>query len=203
MSALGYNLYGGGIDEACFLEVVEDSKRAANAERYDAAEEIHNAIWDRMTSRFMVAGQVPGFLVMFSSPRYPEDFLERRIRQAVELGDDSGIFFRRRSTWSAKGRTFYPSGEFFFVNVDSVQEVTEEDAIASGDLIFLDNDSLPDNFEKRVKDGRMTATETDRGIRLVPRIGEPDSPKPKVMDLKGEVALRRFERKLKALKKIQ
>jgi len=199
MSALGYNLYGGGIDEACFLEVVEDSKRAANQERYDAAEEIYNAVWDRMTSRFMRGGIVPGMLVMFSSPRYPEDFLERKIRQALELGDDSGIFFRRRSTWSAKGKAFFPSNEFFFVDVDTLDEVTEGDAISSGDLIFLDNDALPPQYDSMVQAGRLIAQKTDRGVKLVPTR---PSGAPHATDLEKRVNLLKFEKRLRALKKI-
>lgn len=166
MSALGYNLFGGGIDEACFLEVIDDSKKAADKERYDAAEEIHNAIWDRMTSRFMKNGVVPGMLVMFSSPRYPDDFLERKIRQAQELGDDSGIFFRRRSTWSAKGKTFYSSGEFFYVNVDTFQEVDEQAAFESGELLFFDNDYVPEKIDFMTKTGQAKFVQTEKGLKL-------------------------------------
>ena len=199
MSALGYNLYGGGIDEACFLEVVEDSKRAANQEKYDAAEEIYNAIWDRMTSRFMRNGIVPGMLVMFSSPRYPEDFLERKIRQCAELGDDSGIFFRRRSTWSAKGKAFFPSNDFFFVDVDTLDEVTEPDAVSSGELIFLDNDVLPPQYMSMVKAGKLITQQTDRGVKLIP--ARP-SGAPHATDLDRAIALKRFENRLRALRKI-
>ena len=200
MSALGYNLYGGGIDEACFLEVVEDSKRAASQEKYDAAEEIYNAVWDRMTSRFMRNGVVPGMLIMFSSPRYPQDFLERKILQASELGDDSGIFFRRRSTWSAKGKAFFPSNDFFFVDVNTMDEVTEEDAVSSGELIFLDNDVLPPKYSQLVKIGRLIAQQTDRGVKLVPAY---PSGAPHATHLENAIALKKFEKRLRALKKIK
>jgi len=126
MSALGYNLFGGTIDEANFLEVIEDSKKAAMEDRYDAAEDMYNAIMNRMISRFMKAGKIPGLLCMISSPRYPTDFLERKIEESEKLGTASGVFWRRRPLWKAKGKKFYPSGAFFYVNSDTLEEITEE-----------------------------------------------------------------------------
>ena len=167
MSALGYNLYGGGVDEAAFLEVIEDSKKAGVANTYDAAEEMHNAIFDRMTSRFMVNGVIPGMLVMFSSPRYPDDFLERKCRQAEDLGDDSGIFWRRRATWSAKGKKFYQSGKFFYVDTDTMETVEQDRALDSGKLLFLDNDSIPEDIEEDLEEGILVSRNTSRGLSVL------------------------------------
>lgn len=96
LSAVGYNLMGGGIDEANYLEVIDDSKRAINSNTYDAAEMVYNAIMTRMKSRFLSKGKLPGLLMMFSNTKHSNDFLER---MAVRSKTDSTIFFRRRCTW--------------------------------------------------------------------------------------------------------
>jgi len=144
MSALGYNCYGGCVDEACFLEVIDDSKKhdaGGESDQYDAAEDIHNAMMNRMTSRFMKAGTIPGILVMFSSPRFPEDFLNKKIRQADELGDESGIFYKVRPTWSAKGRLYYPSKNFFYVDTSTFDIIEDEaEALSSPEYKILDPD---------------------------------------------------------------
>jgi len=157
MSALGYNVYGGSVDEANFLEVVEDSKRSEGLESdtYDAAEDIHNAMMNRMTSRFMKAGEMPCVMVMFSSPRFPDDFLEKKVSNAQDLGDESGIFWKRRPTWSAKGRLFYPSEEYFYVDTETYEIIEEGVALRSPDY-------------KPIEEGERTLTK---------RIGIADSTK--------------------------
>lgn len=111
------------IDEANFLEVIEDSKKAALTERYDAAEDMYEAIMNRMASRFMKHGRIPGLLCMISSPRFPDDFLEKKIKQAEELGPISGVFWRKRTLWQAKGKKFFSSGKYFYINTDTLEEV--------------------------------------------------------------------------------
>lgn len=94
LSAVGYNLFGGGVDEANYLEVVDSSKKAFVGKFYDAAELMYNAIMARILSR-----NLPGLLMMFSNPRYEGDFLER---MALRAKRDSTIFVRRRCTWEAQ-----------------------------------------------------------------------------------------------------
>jgi len=116
LSALGYNLYGSIIDEAAFLEVTEDSNKTVDGS-FDACEEMYNAIYNRMTSRFMKHGKLPGMICMISSPNFPDDFMHKQmelhdkiVKEAKEKGTipDSGIFYRRRPMWEAKGHKFYP-----------------------------------------------------------------------------------------------
>lgn len=126
LSALGYDLFGGIIDEANFLEVVEDSRKAAMEDKYDAAEDMHNAIINRMTSRFMKNGIIPGLLMMISSPRFPEDYLERKIKESEDLGIASGIFWRKRDLWTAKGKKFFPANKFFYIDTDTLDEINPE-----------------------------------------------------------------------------
>ena len=109
-SALGYNIFGGGVDEANFLETIEGSKRNASAtETYDAAKEMHDAINGRMMSRFLnpITGHLDGMLFMISSSRYPDDFLEKKAREHFKLGEKSHIFVRRRSLWEAKPKWYF------------------------------------------------------------------------------------------------
>jgi hypothetical protein len=124
LSALGYNLFGATIDEACFLEVVEDSKRSQ--ETFDAAEEMYYAIYNRMLSRFLKVGRMPGLINMVSSPRFPNDFMNRKIEEAIKLGVNSGIFWRRRSTWEAKGKKYYPQTDAFYIDTENSEIIMDE-----------------------------------------------------------------------------
>lgn len=113
LSAIGYNVFGGCIDEANYLELVDNSKRAMTGRKYDAAEEVYNAIMARMRSRFLKDGKVPGLLVMMSNPRSTNDFLERI---AIRARTDPHVFFRRRCTWQAHPKSRY-SGKTFRYDV--------------------------------------------------------------------------------------
>lgn len=143
LSALGYNLFGGVIDEAAFLEVVEDSKRSDS--KYDAAEEMYNAVYHRMVSRFAKEGKLPGLLCMVSSPRFPDDFIHRKIDEATANPKYSGIFWRRRSTWEAKGKKFFPNEDFFYIDTETSEIIQDPDSIRFLDAV--DNSQFPINVE--------------------------------------------------------
>lgn len=121
-SALGYNVYGANIDEAANLDIVEDSKKATIGDVYDPAEEIFNATYQRMKSRFVdpITGKVPGFIVMMSSPVHPDDFMERKIREA-ESGEATDIFWRRAKLWEAKPKWFFPRGKTFLFDTETLE----------------------------------------------------------------------------------
>lgn len=70
-AALGQNVYGGVIDEMNYMETVDRSKRSPDAEEYDQAKSLYNAIARRRASRFMKNGNLPGVLCLVSSRRYP------------------------------------------------------------------------------------------------------------------------------------
>jgi len=129
LSALGYNAYAGIVDEANFLEVIEDSKKSGG-DVYDAAEEIHNAILNRMSSRFMREGVIPGMLCMISSPLYPDSFMERKIEQLKRVGlEELKGFYRIRPTWEAKGERFFPEfyrdNEYIEVDIETLEIIKE------------------------------------------------------------------------------
>lgn len=125
LSALGYNVYSAVIDEANFLEVTEDSKKS-NEEMYDAGEEMYNAVMNRMTSRFMRQGKIPGVIVLISSPRYPDSFLERKIKEGKSVGINKlNMFIRSRSLWEAKGPKFFDMSKYFVVDTDTLEILKE------------------------------------------------------------------------------
>lgn len=110
-SYLGYNLLGGVIDEASWLDEIQRSIRGMGITiKYDAAEEIYNAMHSRIKSRFLSKG----LIIMISSPRYIDDFLERKYREARESPEI--IYARRAPVWEIKPKEFY-SGKTFRYNI--------------------------------------------------------------------------------------
>ena len=82
---LGFNVLGGVMDEAAwFTETVD----------HDVAEEMFNALHNRIKNRF---GD-KGLLVMISSPRYIDDFIELKVKEAKE---NPKIFARRKMLWES------------------------------------------------------------------------------------------------------
>jgi len=95
---LGYNVMGAIIDEASWL------LESASGQR-DSAEEIYNAIQRRIRSRFLNEG----LLIMISSPRHREDFLERKLAEAVT---NQKIYASRKATWELKPEGTYCGEKF-------------------------------------------------------------------------------------------
>ena len=109
---IGLNVYGGVIDEANFMGLVEKSKQARGG-LYDQAKSLHDTLMRRMKSRFMRKGKMPRVLVSISSSMYPDDFTEKK---GNEARDNSSIFFRRYSQWGTKPEKFF-SDERFYVSL--------------------------------------------------------------------------------------
>ena len=83
---LGFNIMGGVMDEAAFY---------TETDARDVAEEMFNALHSRIKNRF---GD-KGLLVMISSPRYVDDFIEKKMKEAQT---NPNIFSRRKSLWQSK-----------------------------------------------------------------------------------------------------
>jgi len=125
LSILGYNAYAGVIDEANFLEVIDASSKS-QSDTYDAGEDMYNALMNRMTSRFMKHGRIPGIIVLISSPLYPDSFLERKIEEGKSLGEEVvKLFWRRRSLWEGKGPKFFDLSKYFVVDTDTMEIIKE------------------------------------------------------------------------------
>lgn len=103
-SAIGYNVLAAVVDEASFLPDVDNSVRVAGVAgeyRYDAAEELYNAIAKRILSRGNRRFKRDSLLCMISSPRYVDDFLERK---ALEARHNPHIYHTRKPTWEGTQR---------------------------------------------------------------------------------------------------
>jgi len=83
---LGFNVFGGVMDEAAFYTQTKE---------HDTAEEMFNALHNRIKNRF---GE-QGLLVMISSPRYVDDFIEKKMREAQT---NKKIFSKRKMLWDSK-----------------------------------------------------------------------------------------------------
>lgn len=83
LSALGENLFGGVIEEANFFQVSVTSKkiRSAAEREWDQAKKLQDSMWRRMTSRYARMGRVPGMLILNSSASYPDDFMEKIVKE--------------------------------------------------------------------------------------------------------------------------
>lgn len=81
---LGYNIIMAVMDEASFYTQTED---------HDVAEEMFYALRRRITTRF--SGN--GLIIIISSPRYTDDFIERKSGQALK--EPHRIFGRRKTIW--------------------------------------------------------------------------------------------------------
>ncbi len=83
---LGFNILGGVMDEAAWYTETDD---------HDVAEEIFNALHNRIKNRFGDRG----LLTMISSPRYVDDFIELKVKEAQT---NNQIFARRKRLWESK-----------------------------------------------------------------------------------------------------
>ena len=118
-SVLGYNVYGGGMDEVNDMQYTDKSKKAKFKEYYSAAEESYREILERMNSRFPYqtlhrAGKKHGFVTLVGQTRYPASFSETIKKQAVALGNESGIYVTCNSRWEIHPESEYLSEKFLF-----------------------------------------------------------------------------------------
>jgi hypothetical protein len=108
---VGYNVFGGVLDEVNFWSVVEKSAQN-RGERYDQARAVYDMLIRRVKSRFNRGGKLPGVMVVVSSSKYPDDFTEQRVREVHEA-EDKKVMIRRYSTWDTKDAKNFMSEKFF------------------------------------------------------------------------------------------
>jgi len=99
-SLLGEGVFSAAFDEMNFYQVVERSKQMPEGGTYDQAQMLYNRLSRRLKSRMNQRGRMPGHLFMISSARYPNDFTERKAKEALD-GDNS-IFVRDYAVWETK-----------------------------------------------------------------------------------------------------
>jgi hypothetical protein len=115
-AALGQNVLGGLLDEVAFADYTERSARTRDKDVFDQAERQYNAIAMRRKSRFLKNGRLPGLLCLVSSPQYPEDLIERKIRQAQ---DGDAIFLYQLRLWEVKPDNYGEARFQVFVGDDN------------------------------------------------------------------------------------
>ncbi len=100
---LGYNVLGAVVDEAAWFIETEEGK--------DYAEEIYNALQRRIRSRFLDGGLV----ILISSPRHTEDFIEKKLREAET---NPKIYASRQPVWQVKPKSIYCGKTFDFQGME-------------------------------------------------------------------------------------
>lgn len=150
------------IDEAAFLEVIEESKRGETDVEgiYDQAEQVYHATRHRMRSRFKHKDK--GMIVMVSSMNHPDDFVLRKAKAAYNLEDDE-IYMSILPEWRVKPTAVYfPSNKFFYFDTEKLEiiehaeeiEALDKNYVATEpvDILFGDVDDDPN--DKLLKDMR-------------------------------------------------
>lgn len=148
-SALGLAVIAGAIDECNFQARVVNSSRArfTGEAEYDAADKLYTTLSRRLKSRFSKAGKMPGKLFLMSSANYPDDFIDRKMKEAEELkriGEKSHIYVSARALWEAKPPGTF-SDKMFPVEVGDATRRSRiiesvDDAADPGSVIWVPED---------------------------------------------------------------
>lgn len=103
-----------GLSEANFYSVIAESKRK-RGDTLDVAQDLVVNLERRMKSRFLREGQLPFCrIVLDTSRQYPDDFAERRIRdaQAGRLGHKAHVV--SWSNWEVREGVLSPNGRPYY-----------------------------------------------------------------------------------------
>lgn len=106
---LGEDVFAAAMDEVNFMETVEKSKQAHGI-KYDAAQVIYESLARRMESRFIEKGRVPGKIIMMSSTLYPDEFTDRKKKEALT---NPLIFVLDYPTWGTRPLDKYMKKRFW------------------------------------------------------------------------------------------
>lgn len=102
------------MDEVNFMQRSKTSKKkTSEKEEYNQALELYNAILSRLYSRFMYYGKTMGKVVIISSKRYPNDFLEEHIKKSK---GNKNVFILDYATWDVKDKSQF-SGKWFNIYI--------------------------------------------------------------------------------------
>lgn len=146
---IGYNVFGGVMDEVNFMSVIENSKaRTTTNGKYDQADSLQKSLIRRMKSRFMKKGKLPGILLQISSSRYPEDYTERRLKDAEE---DPTIFTRRYAQWDTLPADRWTGKKFWISLGDGTEApriIENEEEYAKAEEKNLPLLEIPEEFRK-------------------------------------------------------
>ena len=123
---LGFNILGGVMDEAAWYTETQE---------HDVAEGMFNALHNRIKNRFGDRG----LLVMISSPRYVDDFIEKKIKEAKT---NTKIFAKRKRLWDSKPASAF-SGEWIDFQEYKIPKDFETEAMRNPDMFKRDYMAIP------------------------------------------------------------
>ncbi len=150
-SMLGEGVFSAAIDEANFMAVVERSKRSMRGDKelYDQAEVIYNRLSRRILSRMNQRGKLPGKIWLISSARYPDDFTERKEKEA-QTAEGKHIFVRHYPAWGTKPKSVY-LGNTFRVEVGDLSRQSRVLDGTETDVIEAQVIEVPNDFKEAFK----------------------------------------------------
>jgi len=135
---LGQAVLGGILDEVNFMQSVRNSTRVAGPRgqggQFDQAHEVYREISQRRQSRFLNPPLSIGCIVVSSSTRYQDDFLEQRMREVQEF-DLPNVVVRQHKRYDVAPQSTY-SGERFRLLVGGRRHNTK---------VLIDNETAPED----------------------------------------------------------
>jgi hypothetical protein len=175
---LGSNVFTAALDETNYppkrkgQQISTAFGQKVKAAHFDIVEKIYRGLLRRIKSRFQKAGGgFPGMVILASSAATTESFMERKLRDSRE---DSGVFVRDHTQWTAKPDTEF-CGEYFYVlcstsatksrilREDEYDSITDE-YLEANDAFIMDipiefHDDFESNMEGSLRDIAGFATE--------------------------------------------
>lgn len=155
---IGLNAFGGLIDESNFFKFIDSGSK-----KIDYMEQVYKSIKDRMQSRFMRNGRLPGILVMISSKGNVDSFTEKRIRSSV---GDNTVYVSENAAYDIQPSERF-SGNKFKVAVGNEVQVSrilgENDPIPEGMLVI----DVPEEYRKSFEADLEKAIRDIAGIATV------------------------------------
>jgi len=136
-SAIGYDLFAAVIDEAAWL---------IDLPGHDVAEEHYNQLQRRLKNTF----PEDWLLIMISSPRYVDDFIERKLEESLT---NPKILGKRRPTWKAQPKERYCGEVFSYPPYDDIPieykvEFDRDPSRALRDLGAIPSQAIQPFFEE-------------------------------------------------------
>ena len=137
-SILGEAVIGSMMDEANFMQIVAQSKKAeaklGRSARYDQAAQIYEKVTSRKRGRFGRIGPNLGWICTMSSTLYPGEFTDT-VEESVRKGESPHIYVYRKKQYEAVPPSRFKGMDYFHVAI-------HDDA--GGSVSVLDkNDPIP------------------------------------------------------------
>jgi hypothetical protein len=159
-AVIGQAIIDAGIDEANFMERVENSKQVAGPDGgggyYDQVKEIYQVLRRRRKGRFITRGYSPGGIYVSSSVHYEDDFLEKEMAEGERIdaaaGGSSEIKVFRNKQYEVVPQTRFVMPRFRFLvgtndyaaRVLKDGEVPGKDFHVEGRVLEIPGEYLPE-----------------------------------------------------------